>query len=62
MAKPDPNGDAQEDSKRSGARRVALDVGVDEQLPATPAVMTNRPRIVTGRYSIIKPPRVPMAK
>lgn len=56
------NKDVQNDSTRSGERRIAHDAGVEHGLPPPPSVMVNRQRIVTGRYCIVTPSKVPAAK
>lgn len=49
--------DVQNECTRSGTRRMSHDVGVEDDLPPTPSVVANRARIVTGRYSIVVPPK-----
>jgi hypothetical protein len=63
MAEPKKHNGARGASSESGARVIEHDdVSIGDRLPPTPVVMTNRPRIVTGRYSIVTPPKVPPAK
>lgn len=47
--------EAEDYSNRSGERRLAHDIRVDETLPPTPQVVAKRPRIVTGRYAVVTP-------
>ena len=57
MAEPHKNDRARNPCNESGARAIEHEVDAGDQLPPTPVVMTNRPRIVTGRYSIVTPPK-----
>jgi hypothetical protein len=55
MPNPQRENDVESDPNRSGARRIAHDVRIDQELPPTPHVVANRARIVTGRYAIVTP-------
>lgn len=42
---------------RSGEHRIQQRPAADNELPPTPEVLTRRTRIITGVYSVIRPPR-----
>ncbi len=46
--------DEQDDSARSGKRRIAQPESGNDALPPTPEVLRKRERVTTGAYSIVQ--------
>lgn len=57
MFEPERKREPLDDSNSSGVRRSGNGDTGQDTLPPTPPVIVQRPRIVTGRYTIVSPPR-----